>query len=266
MGIASDFVLDEIRLARTSRGLSQDDFGKMISYSASHVSSVETGQRPPTEPYMLAIDAAFETGGSFERMLEKLAKLDATPVWLREWIEIEREATCLRWYEPAFVPGLLQTEGYARATLLSGGLLTAEEVEQRVQSRMDRQAILRRSNPPQLVVVIDEAVLRRTVDGERAMMREQVEALAASIELPQVSIHVVPSDVGIYPGLAGSFILASLPDGGAAAHLDNQVHAQIVDRAEDIATLSKTWESIRGEALPRRQTLDLIKEAVKTWT
>jgi transcriptional regulator with XRE-family HTH domain len=265
MGIATEYVLEELRLARTSRGLSQDEFGKLINYSGSHVSSVETGQRPPTEPYMVAIDEAFKTGGTYARMLDKLAKLDATPVWLREWIEFERAAIVLRWFEPAYVPGLLQTEAYTRATL-AGGRFAAEEVERHVASRMQRQAILSRETPPQLVAVIDEAVIRRPVVDRPGLMLEQVERLATLAELEHVQVHVVPAATGMYSGLAGQFIIADLPDHSRAGYADNQLDAQIVDGAASVASLARTWEIVRNEALPRRQSLELIKEVAKTWT
>lgn len=263
MGEMADFLLAELRTARTARGQSQEDFGKLINYSGSHVSSVECGNRAPTNDFVAAIDGALATGGVYERLLDKVNSLDAAPSWLREWIEFEDQALILRWYEPAFVPGLLQTEAYARATLRAGGLLNAEQVDQRVRSRLDRQAILYRDDPPQLVVLIDEAVLRRKIDEDCSTMSEQLEHLAKCAELPHVHVQVIPEAVGLHPGLQGMFVLAGVPDGSTVAYLDNQVRAQIVAHAEDIATLSKTWEIIHREALPWRQSLDLIKEAAK---
>ncbi|MGX7675347.1 helix-turn-helix domain-containing protein [Plantactinospora sp. DSM 117369] len=265
MGLVTEYVLAELRLFRAEQRLSQEEFGRKIGYSGSHVSSVETGQRPPTDEYMEKIDQAFQTGGTFSRMLKKLAKLDSTPAWLRDWIEFERLARLLRWYEPAFVPGLLQTESYARA-LLTGVHLPPEQVEQRVRSRLDRQAVLTVDNPPQCIFVIDAMVLRRPVRGHPSVMAEQLDHLVKCAELPNVQILVVPQEVGVYAGLQGGFILATLPDQSVVAHLDHQVRAQIVDRAEDLATLQGTWEAIRSEALPMVQSLELIREAAKEWT
>jgi transcriptional regulator with XRE-family HTH domain len=265
MGVATEYVLEELRLFRTSRKLSQEEFGRTIGYSGSHVSSVETGQRPPTDEYMRQIDQAFETGGTFERMLSKLSKLDSDPAWLREWIQLECGARLLRWYEPAYVPGLLQTEAYARATM-TGVHLTPEKIEQRVHSRLDRQALLTAENPPQFVFVIDEMVLRRPMRGRPGVMAQQLEHLVTCAELPHVQILVVPREVGVYAGLQGGFILATLPDQLVVAHLDHQVRAQIADGAEDLSTLQGTWESIRSEALPRTQSVELIREAAKEWT
>lgn len=272
MSTAIDYVREELRLLRIQVGLSQDDFGRGIGYSGSHVSSVETGGRPPTKEYMLAVDRAHDSAfdseaaeGRFSRMLRELSKLEQTPSWLREWIELERDAVLLRWYEPAFVPGLLQTEAYARG-MMNNGLLLPGQIDQRVASRLDRQAILTRDVPVPLVAVIDVMVLRRQVDRQPDIMREQLEHLVKMSELPHVQILVVPEEAGIYPGLQGGFILATLGDGSVVAHLDHQVRAQVVSQPDDLATLQRTWEAVRGEALPRRQSLELIKEVAQTWT
>jgi transcriptional regulator with XRE-family HTH domain len=263
MGIATEYVLEELRFCRTSRGLSQDEFGRKIGYSGSHVSSVETSQRPPTNEYMEKIDEAFQTGGTYERMLTKLAKLDNTPIWLREWIEIEREAAALRWYEPAYVPGLLQTERYAQASLRSGRLSVAES-DQRVASRLERQAVLLRDPPLQVFVTLDEMVISRTC-GDASVMAEQLEHLVTCAERPEIQLQIVPTEVGMYSGLAGAFIIAELPDGSRFGHVDNQLVAQIVERPDIVASLGVTWDAIRSEALPCRSSLDLLKEAAKRW-
>ncbi|PZF88163.1 helix-turn-helix domain-containing protein [Micromonospora deserti] len=265
MGTATDYVLEELRLFRAGLGLSQDDFGKGIGYSGSHVSSVETGGRPPTKEYMRVVDEHHNTGGRFLRMLERLAKLDAEPTWLREWIEFEREATTLRWFELAYVPGLLQTERYARATL-AGGRFAPEEADRIVASRLERQAILERERPPQLIAVLDESVLRRPVLDQPGLMAEQCERLAELAAWEHIQVHIVPVDAGMYLGLAGQFIIAELLDGARVAHADNQLNAQIVDAPADVAKLAKTWEVVRNEALPRRQSFELIKEVAKSWT
>ncbi len=132
------------------------------------------------------------------------------PEWLRAWVDWEREAVALRWFEHCWVPGLLQTEAYARATL-AGEALTPAEVDDIVASRIDRQAILRRERPPLLIAVIHELVLHQSAYGNRELMREQVERLAQCAEMPSIQILVVPHDVGMYPGLGGGFIVAELP-------------------------------------------------------
>ncbi|WP_431921195.1 helix-turn-helix domain-containing protein [Micromonospora wenchangensis] len=259
-----EFLGAELRRARRERGLSQEDLAQRISYSSSLVGMVEIGHRTPSQDFITRADAALEAGGLFERLLA-LVRADSAPPWLREWISVEREATLIRWFEPSLVPGLLQTEAYARAVLHGGGMLRESEIEQRVSSRMDRQAVLTRERPPEVVAVIDEAVLRRGI-GEPAVMIEQFEHLLRLTEHSHISVHVVPADAGMHAGLAGPFILVRVPDGGEVVHLDSALRAHITDRPDDVDSLQRRWESLRGEALPRRASRDLIRELAKSWT
>ena len=187
------------------------------------------------------------------------------PAWFRRWADIEREAVELRWFELAWVPGLLQTEAYARATLALATPAT-DEVDELVTARMQRQAILHRPQPPLVVAVIDEAALRRRAGRDGKLMREQCEHIAACAELPCVQVHVVPLDTPIYLGMGGPFILAELPDGTRVAHQDSPARAHITDDATEIASLERRWARIVGEALPRAQSLDLVRKVAATWT
>lgn len=169
MGISpSEFLVRELRQRRLAAGLTQEALGDRVHYSNTHVSAVETGTKPPKPDYLKAVDEALQTGGILHNLWQDLVKDAGTPVWLREWIEYEREAVVLRWYEPAYVPGLLQTEAYARAAL-SNGWLSVDEVEQRVESRMARQSCLTRDPAPYLFVVLDEMVLKRICGSIKLM-------------------------------------------------------------------------------------------------
>ncbi|TWJ23205.1 hypothetical protein JD76_03335 [Micromonospora endolithica] len=187
------------------------------------------------------------------------------PAWFRAWAEIEHDAVALRWFELAWVPGLLQTEAYARATLAMANL-GPEAVDELTSARLQRQKIMHRVRPPLVVTVLDEAVLRRRVGRDGSLMRAQCEHIAACAELPGVQVHVVPSDTPMYLGMGGPFILAEMPDGTRVAHLDGQVKAHITDDAAEIATLEHRWARIVGEALPWVQSLDLVRKAAASWT
>ncbi|MEH0935060.1 helix-turn-helix domain-containing protein [Micromonospora psammae] len=259
-----EFLGAEVRRARRERGLSQEELAQRISYSSSLVGMVEIGHRTPSQDFIARVDAALEAGGLFERLLV-LVRADAAPPWIREWINVEREATLIRWFEPSLIPGLLQTEAYGRAVLRGGRMLREGEVEQRLTSRLERQAVLDREQPPEFVAVVDETVLRRAV-GEPAVMVEQFEHLLRVTEQPHVDLHVVPAEAGMHAGLAGAFILARTPDGGEVAHLDTPLRAHVTDHPDDIVSLQRRWESLRGEALPRRASRELIRGLAKSWT
>jgi transcriptional regulator with XRE-family HTH domain len=260
---ASAFLLGELKRARVAAGLSQEDLGKAINYSGSMVSAVENGQRPPTGEFLAAADAALGTGGLFERLMSGLADFDQTPVWFRDWLVIEREATLIRWFEPLIVPGLLQTKGYANAIIAGSGVVGAADVDQQVGSRLERQSVLAKPSPPTLIAIVDEEALRRCI-GSPAIMAEQCQSLVDSGAQPHVHLHVVPSSAGVHAGLAGAFTLAKARDFDAA-HLDSPLRAQITGPRDDIDTLTRRWEAIRGEALPRGLSLKLIKEMAEQW-
>ncbi|WP_431896419.1 Scr1 family TA system antitoxin-like transcriptional regulator [Micromonospora haikouensis] len=188
------------------------------------------------------------------------------PAWFRPWADIEHDAVALRGFELVWVPGLLQTEAYARATLAGESLIT-EEVDELVAARIGRQEILHRPRPPLIVAVIDEAALRRpAARGDGALMREQCEHLAACAEMPHIQVQIVPAGTPMYPGMGGPFVLAEMPDGTRVSHVDGQVNAQIISDQNDIATLEQRWARIVGEALPRAASLDLIRRAAAEWT
>ncbi|WP_434089785.1 helix-turn-helix domain-containing protein [Micromonospora echinofusca] len=260
----SEYLLRELRRRRAAAGLTQAQLGELVFCSDSQVSAIETGTKPPTPPYLTAVDRALDTGGYFTTLWNELVKGDGAPVWLRELIQIERDATALRWYEHAFVPGLLQTEAYARATFRAARTPVAE-LDQRVAARMERQAVLTREPSPLLFVVLDEMVVRRACGGPD-VMAEQLEHLLTCAEQPHIQVQIVPLSAGIYSGLAGAFILADLPDGSRAGYVDNQLAAQIVGQPDLVASLGVSWDAVRGEALPLGLSLDVLREAAKAWT
>ncbi|RLP94386.1 XRE family transcriptional regulator [Micromonospora sp. BL4] len=187
------------------------------------------------------------------------------PIWFRPWQEIEREAVSLRSYESVVLPGLLQTEAYARAVLSGAGLIPRADIERHLTARLARQSLLKRDDPPQFTAVIDEVVLRRPVGG-RSTMREQLLAVVAACAEPHIRVHVVPASVGAYAGLNGPFVIAHSNDHRVAGYLDNQLQGHLASDPEDIAAMMAAWENVRGEALSHWQSVDLITEVAETWS
>ncbi|RGC68945.1 Helix-turn-helix protein [Micromonospora sp. MW-13] len=262
-----DHFAEELRLARSAAGLSQAALAEAVSYSAALIAKIETGDRRPSGDLARRCDAVFGAGGRFARIQRRISRETVVP-YFREWAGIEQEATALRGYEPLYVPGLLQTERYARAVLSGSGLLSAQEVERQVATRLDRQEILTRDRPPTLTVVVDESVLRRPVGGPE-VLREQLRHLVKVGEgLPRVRIHVVPLAVGAYAGLEGPFVIATPPVGEDMVYVETQLGSQVTDRPEDVRRMVDVWESIRGEALPHQRSVELIAETTEAepWT
>lgn len=254
----------ELRRFRSAARLSQEALAQRINFSAALVAKIELCQRRPTRDFARRCDAVLETGGLLERIQQVLGPGPVLP-WFRQWAAFEQEAIALRCFQLSVVPGLLQTEGYARALLASGGLLTGDQVEQQVAARLARQEMLARDNPPMFTAVIDERVLHQPVGG-RAVMRDQLVHIAKlCADRPRVRVQVVPTSAGAYAGLNGPFVIATLVDGDDVAYLDDQLQGRLVERGDDITVVRQLWESIRSETLNEQQSVELILKVAESW-
>jgi transcriptional regulator with XRE-family HTH domain len=261
----------ELRHYRTTAGLSQEELGQRIGYSAAQVGAVETGRRVPTEDFAARCDAVLElaTGGALTRLRSHLRDQlhrQVWPSWFREWPSIESEAVSLCSWEVAVAPGLLQTKDYARE-MLRGVLpdATDDEVEDKVTSRLQRQEILGRSDPPMLWAIMDEAVLRRRV-GDDAIMHAQLGHLIEMAHSPKVKILIVPASAGSHVGLSGAFAIAEFRDPPEMAYLETAAQGQITDHPQVVKACVQVFDTLRAEALPPKASLELITEVRDIWT
>jgi transcriptional regulator with XRE-family HTH domain len=260
-----------LRRYRVKAGMSLEQLGARVFLSDDMVGKIENGQRAPSEQFVVACDAVAElnTGGTLTELRELLKdylKQRAYPGWFIRWADREAEATILRSFELVVVPGLLQTQGYAHALLADRIASNPDNADEIVAARMARQAILARDKPPELWVVIDEAVLHRPIGGP-CVMREQLEHLLEVARRPNVVLQVIPATVAVHEGLRGAgFVIADFADAPRVAYQDTAVRGQVIEDSDDIAVLMASWDRVRAEALPRGASLDLIAEVAKTWT
>ncbi|MET8257745.1 helix-turn-helix transcriptional regulator [Micromonospora sp. NPDC005205] len=253
---------DALRVALSDTGHTTESLAETVGVDPKTVGRWLTEDRIPHSRHRLAAAEALHKDVS-DIWPDTSRRRD--PIWFRPWQEIEREAVSLRWFESTVLPGLLQTEAYARAVLGDAGLIPRGEIERHLTVRLGRQGILKRDDPPQFTAVVDEAVIRRPVGG-RATMREQLLAVAAACVEPHIRVHVVPSTVGAYAGLNGPFVIAHSHDHRVAGYLDNQLQGQVASDPEDIAAMMAAWENVRGEALSHWQSVQLIQEVAESWS
>lgn len=260
---------DELRYWRLAAGLSQEQLGEQIGYSGAQVGAVENGRRMPRMDFAERCDKVLNAGNALVRQLERVKKFLSTqayPAWFRGWANLEREATTLRNWEPLLVPGLLQTEDYARTILGVQPGTTETWREDQVKARMERQAVLFGERPPFLWCLFDEGVLHRHV-GTAKIMHTQLEHLITMSERPQITVQVVPYSVGEHPGVAGSFVIAGFDDAPSIVYLDTAVTGQLVETQSMVDQVTLMWEALRSEAAPRAASRDLIaKIAEERWT
>ncbi|MFH8788049.1 helix-turn-helix domain-containing protein [Streptomyces roseoverticillatus] len=181
---------------------------------------------------------------------------DVLPEWFSAFVSLEGEANLIRAYEPHYVPGLLQTERYARAVLRAGQPHAPEaDIERAVAVRRERQSLLTREGAPLLWVVMDETVLRRPIGGPD-IMREQVSRLAEATAMPNVRLQVMPFAAGPHPAMYGPFHifrfpLPELPD---IAYAENLVGASYFDQREDVSAFLEALDRMCAQAAPAQTT------------
>jgi DNA-binding XRE family transcriptional regulator len=257
---------EELRGARLAAGYtSQDQFARELGFDRTVIVKAETGARPPSD------DLAGKIGEQFPGLCNGLYVQLATiarksngpiPGWFADWLDAERQAHTLRIWQPLIVPGLLQTAEYARALFVAAGE-DADRVEELIAARLDRQAILDRPKPPQVVTVLDESVLHRLI-GTPQIMADQLIHLAAVSERPNVTIQMIPSDIGANAGLSGGFQLAST-DGAEDVLNMNGVEDVTSETRSLVRTAANMFVRVQADALPRAASRKLILEAAEQW-
>ncbi|GAB3986074.1 helix-turn-helix transcriptional regulator [Actinoallomurus acanthiterrae] len=249
----------EVRKHREYAKLSQAELADRLHWAKSAVGNLETAFRSPTCDHAKDLDAFFTT----DRFgwLHGLITREELPDFFRPFARREPDASDIRMYEPLLIPGLLQIEEYARAVIAAEQ--QPEQLEQTIAARLERQKILYREQPPppRLWVVLDEGVIRRQVGG-RGIMRRQLEHLLEITERHNVTIQLVPTSVGAYPGLEGGFSILSFDEGSDVAYADAAGGGHMIEQQKDVARAVTRFELIRAQAVSVSESIELIQEAL----
>ena len=267
--------VDEMRAMRSKHGWSRAELAAQAQYSESLIAMVETYQRAPTQSLAKALDRAFQTPGftedapgrpgapgTFGRLWLKLRTI-SFPESFRTFAEHEANATVLRSFEHSLVPGLLQTEDYARAVLSTKPGANEAETEADVAERLARQEILTRDEPPpRLYALLDEGILHRPV-APAPVMHDQLIRLVEMSRWPHITIQVVPYTAGGHSGLLGAFIIAELPAEQSIVFMEDVSGGRIAEDAAGVTDVGLRFEALRSEALPKAASRDLIAKVAK---
>ncbi|MEU5566963.1 helix-turn-helix transcriptional regulator [Micromonospora musae] len=262
----------QLRRLRESSGVTREGAGWEIRASESKISRMELGRVGFKERDVADLLTLYGVKDDEEReVLLKLARDanspgwwhrygDVLPGWFQSYLGLEAAAALIRTYEVQFVPGLLQTPAYARAVVLLGhGAATPDEIDRRVGLRMRRQELLRRTNPPQLWAVLDEAALRRPLGGTE-VMRGQLDALVEATRLPNVRLQIVPFTAGGHAAAGGAFSILrfgdqDLPD---IVYIEQLTSAIYLDKRDDLDHYALAMERLCVEAEPPERTAELL--------
>jgi transcriptional regulator with XRE-family HTH domain len=264
---ASALLGDELRDLRQAAGYRSQGEVTVLQADRSTLGRIETGERVPSADQLTALLDLYGVSGRLRRVYERLARVGRAtaadaPVrlWFSGYLEAEAAAHTIRVWQPLIVHGLFQTEAYATALFTAMGM-TPEQVEEQVDVRLRRQAILSRPHPPNITLVMWQPVLHHLI-GTPEIMREQLEQL---VRLSQsVMVQVVPEEAGGNAGLGGAVSLVDGPR-GAVLLSEALLEDQVTQDQDVVVRGTATFDAVRGEALPRTPSRTMITEAINRW-
>jgi transcriptional regulator with XRE-family HTH domain len=262
----------ELRKCREAAGLTARQTAQLAGFRQGTISKIENGKQtilPRTAKLILqACDVGAPTMDTLLRFAAEsddqgwwLTFSDTMPDWFTTYVDLESDAEVISTYTAELVDGLLQTPEYAEAiTRATHPAFPEERLRQAVELRRARQAQLDRENPPQLSVLLNEAVLRRPVGGPE-VMGAQVRHLAEMARRPNVTVRVLPFEAGAHPGMKGSFTLLGFPEGFDdmdCVYLENENGGIWQERPGDIARYTEVFERLGKLALSQRKSVALL--------
>ncbi|GGK13549.1 transcriptional regulator [Streptomyces camponoticapitis] len=248
---------EELRLLRTARGQSLRQLGERLGWDWSLFGKMEKGETLGGPEVVQALDTYYGTPGLLLALWE-LAVSDKSQFreGYRRYMALEAEATSLWHFAVSVLPGLLQTEGYARELLAAGGL-KGEELDQQVEARMGRRELLEGDSAPPFRTILSESVLRTPLTdvGE---WRGQLEYLGAMSERAGVTVQVLPFGAGLHGLVSADMWYLRLPDGRTVAYTENGYRGELIEETAPVERLQLTYDSVRDLALSPAKSRKLI--------
>ncbi|MGQ4416965.1 helix-turn-helix domain-containing protein [Streptomyces sp. SAS_269] len=260
---------------REAAGLSREEAARVLRVASATVRRMEMAEVALKIPYVQVLLATYGAAGEEQAAFVRLAEEanqpgwwqrfhDVLPDWFSLYVSLEGAARIVRSYEPHFVPGLLQTEAYARAVLEAGtiGQTGPETIERHVSLRMARQRLLEREDPPHLWVIMDETVLRRPVSVDAAVMRDQLDRLLEYADQDRVTLQLAEFAAGPHPGTYAPFTLfrfaePELPDMVFTEYLTGALY---LDSRQEVSTHLEVLDHMTARASSARRTRQLLRE------
>jgi transcriptional regulator with XRE-family HTH domain len=252
---------EELRLRRAAAQLTQGELGEQVVCSATLISHFEAGRRLPKPDDAQRIDRALGTDGFFARWLQDLESKYADH--FAAVAELEQQATLIQQFALSLVPGVLQTDDYARALFRAyRPNHTAEELDEAVVIRTRRSRILDGSLRPVVWTLLDEAVLRRRVGGPH-VMAEQLRKVADLAEAGRLRLHVLPYGVGAHALMESLLTLMSFEDSPPVAYVEGFLTGNLMDDPALVAASQTAYALALSEALSQQESVALVRAAAE---
>lgn len=248
----------QLRGWRAKREWSQSQLARQLGYSDALVSQVERERKPPSAEFAARCDDVFDTPATFTDLQELVAR-EAWPSYFAPVIDAEVRATQIHEWEQRVMPGLLQTEDYARSVIKAGQpRISPDDLERKVASRLERQAIFtRETGRPMYWAVIHEGVLRHVI-GSPQVMQAQLSRLIDAADSPDIIIQVLPYSASDHPGTDGPILVFDFAAAPSSAYTECNGGGMIIEQAEQVTALMTSMNLIRAAALSPRESRQYI--------
>ncbi|MFD8967703.1 helix-turn-helix domain-containing protein [Streptomyces sp. NPDC059568] len=251
-----------LRRLRESAGLSLRGLAERVGYPHTYLSRVERGEQLPSAALAENLDTYFGTDGLLVDLLA-MAQDSSIPDYFRRIAGREDKATRIQVFGSSLVPGLLQDEDYARAVFRASLPGESEEyVDEQVEMRMRRKRVFEKEEKPYYWAIMDEASLRRPIGGSGCMAR-QIRHMLKAVQVPYISIQVLPFAQGEHPLLGGSLSLLTLGGGATIGYVESFASGVPVESPRRILELTQRFDVARSKALPESESLDLLRSYLK---
>jgi transcriptional regulator with XRE-family HTH domain len=262
----------ELQRLREEAKVTRPDAAAAIGCSPARIGHIESGRNVLGKAELIVLlrdhyGADVATLDTLEELRQEASQRGwwstyGLPEWLAGYVGLESDAASVRCLELEVIPGLLQTEAYARALYALRGQLSGKEVDRRVAARMKRQERLTGRNAScKLTAVVSEAALQRCA-RHPAVAAEQLAQLVDRAKWRNVELRVLPLDLGLHDGMSGPFSLLSFPDRllGDAAYQEYAVGGHVIDDPSIVSALATLFDKLRGQALGTSESLAMITE------
>ncbi len=250
-----------LRYLREKAGKSLSQLADDTNYDKSYLYRLEAAERISKRPVMEDLDAYYETGDLLVR-LWKLARMEVFKDQYKAFMRLEATANVMHMYTPV-IPGLFQTEGFARVLLSLWPTQTdEEELEEQVVARIGRQELLHRKPRPTIRAIIDEAALRRA-PADPKIWDDQLTHLVFSAAQPSITVQVLPFSVGVQPVPDGALSLLWQPDGSSVAYLEGSASGELIEESDDFLKYRLAYDRIRDAALTPLESVTFIERILE---
>ncbi|MFF7903417.1 Scr1 family TA system antitoxin-like transcriptional regulator [Streptomyces sp. NPDC088817] len=245
---------------RKRAGYTQEDYAPLVGYQPGTVASIKQGRRFPPRVFVERAEEVLDAFGALKGVYKHVGREKGLASWFRQWAELEEQAISLYTFENRLVPGLLQTEAYARRLFSERlPLLTDSQIEAMITARMERQCLLAERTATAYSFIVEEHVFRRRTGGTD-VTNQLIDHILEAAELRNVEFQLMPMDRDVHAGLNGPMQLLETPENEWFGYCEGQESGQLIITPKTISVLHMRYAKLRSQALTPEDSRSLLEQ------